>query len=349
MMKQTGFGIIGTGMISEFHAQALAAIDNARLVACYDISSERADAFAQDWGCTAYSSMDGFLAHADLNVVIICTPSGLHLESGLAALDAGHHLVVEKPLEVTPERCDTLIRRAAERERALVGIFQARFSDGTRQVKAAVEAGRFGKLTLASASVKWYRSQEYYDQAAWRGTWKIDGGGTLMNQSIHAIDLLQWMVGDVSEAFAYTDTMAHTGIEVEDVAAAALRFANGALGTIMCTTASWPGWAKRIEISGTGGSVVLEDDVIRKWDFREEQDGDEATQQAATAGGDSAKGASDPSAIGFKGHRRQLADFLQALESGGRPLVDGHEARKAVAIIAAIYRSANSGKPEAVR
>ena len=349
MSSQSGFGIIGTGMISEFHAQALAAIDNARLVACYDISEKRANAFAQTWGCTAYTGLDGFLAHADLNIVIICTPSGLHLESGLAALDAGHHLVVEKPLEVTPEKCDTLIRRAAERERTLAGIFPARFSEGTQQVKAAVDAGRFGKLTLASASVKWYRSQEYYDQAGWRGTWKIDGGGALMNQSIHAIDLLQWLVGDVSEAFAYTDTMAHTGIEVEDVAAAALRFANGALGTIMGTTTSWPGWAKRIEISGTGGSMILEDEVIKKWDFQEEQDGDEAIRQAATAGKDSAKGASDPSAIGYEGHRRQLVDFLAAVNGGGTPLVDGVEARKAVAIIAAIYRSANSGSPEAVR
>ena len=347
-MGQTGFGIIGTGMISEFHAQALAAIDAARLVACFDISPERANEFAQKWACAAHHNPDDFLAQPDMQVVIICTPSGLHLEPGLAALNAGRHLVVEKPLEVTPERCDELIQRAADRERILVGIFPARFSGGARQVKAAVDAGRFGRLTLASASVKWYRTQEYYEQAGWRGTWKIDGGGALMNQSIHAIDLLQWFVGDVDEAFAYSDTLAHTGIEVEDVAAATLRFANGALGTIMGTTASWPGWAKRVEISGTTGSAVLEDEVIRKWDFAEEQNGDDAIRQAATAGKDSARGAADPSAIDSEGHRRQLVDFLQALESGGAPLVDGAEARKAVAIIAAIYRSAKSGRPETV-
>jgi UDP-N-acetyl-2-amino-2-deoxyglucuronate dehydrogenase len=348
-MDQTGFGIIGTGMISAFHAQALQAIAGARLVACYDISGERAKAFADTWGCAAHTNLDDFLASSDLNTVIICTPSGLHLEPGLAALDAGHHLVVEKPLEVTADRCDRLIRRASERKRILAGIFPSRFSDAAVQVKAAVDAGRFGTLSLASASVKWYRSQEYYDQAGWRGTWKIDGGGALMNQSIHAIDLLQWFVGDVAETFAYAGTLAHTEIEVEDVASAAMRFENGALGSIMGTTASWPGWAKRIEISGTAGSVVLEDEVIRKWDFAEEQDGDMATRRAAAAGPDSAKGAADPSAIDSEGHRRQLADFLGALGSGGRPLVDGIEARKAVAIIDAIYRSAKSGAPETVR
>jgi len=271
------------------------------------------------------------------------------MEQGLAALDAGHHLVVEKPLEVTPEKCDELIQRARDRNRILAGIFPARFSEGAQLVKAAAEAGRFGRLSMASASVKWFRSQEYYDQAGWRGTWKLDGGGALMNQSIHAIDLLQWLAGDISEAFAYTETLAHTGIEVEDVAAATVRFGNGALGTIMGTTASWPGWSKRIEISGTTGSVILEDEIVRKWEFVEAQDGDEAILQAAAAGQDSAKGASDPSAIGFEGHRRQLVDFLAALDSGGTPLVDGVEARKAVAIISAIYRSAKSGKPETVQ
>jgi UDP-N-acetyl-2-amino-2-deoxyglucuronate dehydrogenase len=256
---------------------------------------------------------------------------------------------VEKPLEITPTRCDQLIRRASERKKVLAGIFPSRFSDGAQQVKAALEAGRFGTLTLATASVTWYRSQEYYDQAGWRGTWEIDGGGALMNQSIHAIDLLQWFVGNVAEVVAYTDTLAHTGIEVEDVASATLRFENRALGSIVGTTASWPGWAKRIEISGTAGSVVLEDEAVRKWDFAEEQDGDDAIRHGASADADSAKGAADPSAIDSEGHRRQLLDFLKALEGGRKPLVDGVEARKAVAIIDAIYRSSKSGRPRAVR
>jgi UDP-N-acetyl-2-amino-2-deoxyglucuronate dehydrogenase len=345
----TGFGIVGTGVIAAFHAEAIRSIPGARLVACQDIAADRAAEFGSTWECASFNSMDEFLAHPDLTAVIVCTPSGLHLEPGLAALNAGRHLVVEKPLEVTAERCDQLIERARERDQVLAGIFMARFSDGSALLKQAIEAGRFGRITMASASVKWYRSQEYYDSAGWRGTMRIDGGGTLMNQSIHAVDLLQWLAGEVVEVSAYTDTLAHERIEVEDVAAAAVKFRNGAVGCIMGTTASWPGWSKRIEISGTRGSVVMEDEIIRSWQFEEEAHGDADIQAAAASGPESAKGAADPTAIGFEGHRRQLADFVEAIEEDRPPLVDGTEARKAVAIIEAIYRSARSHNPEAVR
>jgi len=343
------FGIVGTGMIAEFHARAIAALpDDITVVACQDVSGERATAFAERWACTPYEDLADFLAGGGMDAVIICTPSGLHREPGLAALDAGYHLVVEKPLEITADRCDTLIESAARKGLTLSGIFPARFGDGATMVKEAGVAGRFGRITMASSSVKWHRTQQYYDQAGWRGTWDIDGGGALMNQSIHAIDLLQWLAGDVVEVSAFTDTLAHTGIEVEDVAVASLRFADGGLGTIMGTTASWPGWAKRVEISGTDGSVVLEDEVVRKWDFVRSESGDEAVREAAAPKPETASGAGDPSAIDFEGHRRQLENFVNAVRSGGNLLIDGVEARKAVAIIEAVYRSARTGQIERV-
>ena len=219
----------------------------------------------------------------------------------------------------------------------------SRFSDSAGMMRRALDGGRFGRLTVLDAAVKWHRTDEYYAQALWRGTWAIDGGGTLMNQSIHAVDLLQWFSGGITELNACTATLGHEGLEVEDVAVAWVVHASGALGTITGTTASWPGWAKRIEVSGTRGSAVLEDNAITRWDFDEPRPEDAEVLLAMRTGAPDGGGAADPTAIGWEGHRRQLADFVQALSDGRDPLVTGEEARKSVAIITAIYRSARSG------
>lgn len=333
-------------MIADFHAKAIQAIagGNGRIAACFDNKRDRAEAFAQRYACAAYSSLDAFLGHRDLQIVTVCTPSGAHLEASLAAAAAGKHLIVEKPLEITAERCDRIIEACRRNGVLLAGIFPSRFHRAARAVKEAVQAGRFGRLTLGSAYVRWFRSQEYYDKGGWHGTWALDGGGALMNQSIHAIDLLQWLMGPVESVQSFAATLGHERIEVEDTAVAAVRFQNGALGAIEGTTASYPGFLKRIEISGTHGSAILEEESLKAWEFADPLPQDEATRRELADETATGGGAGDPGAIGFEGHQKQFEDFLTALQTGGRPKVDGAEARKAVQIIEAIYRSAREAR-----
>src|SRR5581483_8434249 len=205
-----------------------------------------------------------------------------------------------------------LIRAADQAGVVIAPIFQARFGEGARTLKAALDAGRFGRMVLASAYVKWHRTAQYY--SGWKGTLQLDGGGAVINQSIHAIDQLQWFAGLPAEVYAFTTRRVHTGIEAEDTCVAALKFSSGALGTIEASTALYPGWARRLEICGEHGSAALEDDRIVKWDFREAKPEDEKIR----AGGANAlgSGASNPAAISFEGHRRQLQDLIDALRAG---------------------------------
>ncbi len=339
-----GFGIVGLGLIADFHARAIQALSGGGLVACCSRSREKARAFAEKFGCTDYTDVNEFLAHPGLDIVSLSTPSGAHLEPSLAAARAGKHLVIEKPLEITPERCDKIIEACRAAGVTLAGIFQSRFSEVVEIVKRALEQGRFGTLVLGDAYVKWYRSQQYYDEGGWHGTKKLDGGGALINQSIHAIDLLQWFMGPVESVQAFAETIGHEGIEVEDNAVAALRFSNGALGVIEGSTAVYPGFLKRIEISGTKGSMILEEQTLKAWDFSESRPEDEQIRKDFSASAQTGGGAADPGALSFEGHRRQFAELLDALENGRAPLVDGTEAKKSVQIVAAIYRSAVSGR-----
>jgi UDP-N-acetyl-2-amino-2-deoxyglucuronate dehydrogenase len=339
-----GFGIIGCGMISRFHARAIADVPGAKLVGCVSRSGESAQRFAAEHGCRAYASLEEMLADDAVTVVTITTPSGNHLEPAVAAAAAGKHVLVEKPLEVTLQRCDQIIA-ACERHGVQLGtIFQSRFHDASRQLKQAVDAGRFGRLTLGDAYVKWHRSQEYYDSVAWRGTWERDGGGALMNQGIHSVDLLAWMMGPVVEVGAQTARLAHERIEVEDTAVATLRFANGALGVVEAATSVYPGHLKRIEIHGTAGSAVLEEEDIKAWDFAEPRQEDAAIVAQIGKRKSGGGGASDPAAIGHHGHARLFADFFQAVDAGRPPAVDGHEGRRSVEIILAIYQAAETGQ-----
>ena len=232
-MKVNKFGIIGCGMISRFHARAIREI-GAELVACYDQIPAAASKVASEFGCKAYEDFEAFLADPEIQIVTIGTPSGAHLEPAVAAARAGKHVIVEKPLEVDVERCDRIIDACDKAGVTLSTVFPSRFHQSSQQMKKAIEAGRFGKKTLGDAIVKWYRTQEYYDGGAWRGTWKLDGGGALMNQAIHSVDLLLWLMGDVEEVVALTGLVAHKNIEVEDVCVASLRFKSGALGLLQC-------------------------------------------------------------------------------------------------------------------
>ena len=339
----TGFGIVGCGMIATFHARAIADIRGARVAACYDAVPAAADRLAEATGCKAYHDLDAMLADPAVEVVTIGTPSGAHMDPAVAAARAGKHVIVEKPLEITLRRCDRIIEECRKAGVVLSTIFPSRFHASSQELKRAVEAGRFGRLTVGDAVVKWYRSQAYYDSGAWRGTWELDGGGALMNQAIHSVDLLAWLMGPVAEVRARTALLAHQRIAVEDVAMATVEFASGALGVIEASTAIYPGYLKRIEIHGTEGSAVMEEEDIVKWDFAKKKPRDEAIHRKMAERKSGGGGAADPAAIGHHGHTRQFQNVLQAIRKGTAPLVDGPEGRRSVEIILAVYKAAETG------
>lgn len=339
------FGMVGCGMISNFHARAIADAENASLVGCFSRSADKTQAFAQEHGCRAFTSLEQMLEDPEIDAITICSPSGAHLEPALAAARAGKHIIVEKPLEITTERCDQIIQAAATANVKLGVTFQSRFHESSKLLKQAVEAGRFGTVTLGDAYVKWFRSQEYYDSGAWRGTWALDGGGALMNQAIHSVDLLLWLMGPVEEVFARTATMTHQRIEVEDVAVANLRFKNGALGVIEATTSAYPGCLKRIEICGDQGTAILEEEDIKQWTFANESPEDEAVRQRMAGKTKTGGGAGDPAAIGHHGHTMLFEEFTAAIREDRVPVIDGTEGRRSVELIEAIYKSAKSGQP----
>lgn len=338
-----GFGIVGLGMISNFHAQAIAQLQGAKLAGIASRDPQKAAAFAQKHDVAFHTAnIEELVARPDIQVVCITTPSGAHTAPALAAIRAGKHVIIEKPVAATTEETDELIA-AGEKARVHIGaIFQGRFGDGARTVKTAIDAGRLGRLVLASAYVKWHRTAQYY--SGYRGSLQLDGGGAVINQAIHGLDLLLWFAGMPAEVFAWQTRRVHTGIEAEDTSCTVLKFPGGALGTIEASTAVWPGWSRRHEICGEQGSIVLEDDRIVRWEFREGHPEDEAIRAAGQANA-LGSGASNPSAISVEGHRRQLQEFVDAVRAGRAPALDGREGRKAVSLVRAIYDSAARGVP----
>jgi predicted dehydrogenase len=339
-----GFGVVGCGLISSFHARAIEEVRGAKLVACFDTRAEAAEKFASEHGCKAYTKLDDMLTDPQVDIVTVATPSGAHMEPAVLAARAGKHVIVEKPLEITLRKCDRIIEACEKAGVQLGAIFPSRFHDSSVKLKGAIEQGRFGRLTLGDAYVKWYRTQQYYDSGAWRGTWALDGGGALMNQAIHSVDLLTWLMGPVIEVQAHAATLAHERIEVEDTVVATLRFANGALGTLEATTAAYPGYLKRIEIHGSQGSAVLEEEDLKAWDFAKPRKEDKAILEQMQKRKSTGGGASDPAAIGHHGHAMQFRDFVEAVRKNRRPAIDGHEGRRSVEIILAVYKAAEIGK-----
>ncbi len=338
------FGIVGLGLIAEFHAKAIEALSGGVIYSCMDVAEERVNAFSNKFACKGYTNLDDMLKDQDLDIVTICTPSGAHMEPALKIIEAGHHLIVEKPLEITLDRCDRILSASKNKGVRVSTIFPSRFHEASLTVKDAINRNRFGKFVLGDAYIKWHRTQEYYDNGGWHGTKSLDGGGALMNQSIHAIDLLQWFMGPVVSVQAYTGTMGHERIEVEDVATAIIKFKNGALGVIEGSTAVYPGYLKKIELAGTEGSIVLEESDLKEWHFKDEIPEDNEIREKFASKTDSGGGASDPGAISFKPHQWQFEDFINSLDSGRKSSVEGDEGRKAVEIILAIYESADKGR-----
>jgi UDP-N-acetyl-2-amino-2-deoxyglucuronate dehydrogenase len=342
-----GFAIVGCGMIARFHVRALTEVPGARLAVLVTRNPVSAQKLIAETGLSpvpVFTDLADALKRPDVQIVIVTTPSGAHLEPAVAAANAGKHVVVEKPLEITPERCDRIIEACDRNRVQLCTIFPSRFHDANVTLKAAVDAGRFGRLTLGETTCKWWRTQAYYDEGGWKGTQALDGGGALMNQAIHNVDLLLWMMGDATHVTGFTATLAHERIEVEDTAVACLRFKNGALGVIQATTSVHPGLPKTIGIHGDRGTAVIEQEDILRWDFSPESPDDVVVKARFSQKVGASGGSSDPKAISHEGHARQLADFVRAIQTNTPPKVDGREGRRAVALICAIYESMRTGR-----
>ncbi len=356
MSKVRKVAIIGVGAIAGMHARALGDIPSVKLVAGSCRNQEKGQKFAQQFHCGWYPEFEQMLDKEKPDMVTICTPSGAHLEPMLAAAKRGIHVLCEKPLEITTERVDEMVAAAKQHGVVLGGFFQSRYKPVVRNVFDAAGQGRFGNLATVNAYVPWWREDAYYAPHRWQGKLKWDGGGAMMNQSIHGVDAVQWIVGNtipnlkadenpVEQVFAFTAKRSHDPnlIEVEDTAVAVLKFKNGALGQILGCTSMWPGSMLRIQVAGRDGTAEILNDELTTYQFRNTDPGDETTRDKFSAKSKTAGGASDPMAIDYTNHTRNIAAFLDNLDKGTTPDIDGVQARKAVAIIQAIYKSARDG------
>jgi UDP-N-acetyl-2-amino-2-deoxyglucuronate dehydrogenase len=352
------FGIVGCGAIGPTHAGAVAQIEGASVVAVSDVVGPRARAMADKFGVgRVYADQQELFDDPDVDVVCLCTPSGMHADGAVAALQAGKHVIIEKPMEITLAACDRIIAEAERAKRKVTVISQHRFDTASMVVKDLITSGRLGKIVMVTADVKWWRTQQYYDSGDWRGTWKLDGGGCLMNQGVHTVDLVQWLGGRVTQVFGHARTAAHERIEVEDVAAATFTFASGAIGTIVASTASYPGFPVRIDIYGTEGSAVLEGDRLKTVTLKDgttfaSEEAAEHALSVARGGTNSVKDeaatrpkAAPVGAVWGDAHREQLRDFIRAIRTGGEPLITPRDARHPVEIILGVYESSRTGQP----
>ena len=333
------FGIIGCGMIAGWHANAIKAVDGAELVGVTDNYPEGAISFAQKYGVKVFETTELLLESKDIDVICICTPSGLHASQAIIAANAKKHIVVEKPMALNLTEVDEVIQAVESNNVKMEIISQLRFSPAVKKLKEAVDSGVLGRIVTGDIYMKFFRSQEYYNKGGWRGTWAMDGGGALMNQGIHGIDLLRYVMGPVKNVFANTRTLARN-IEVEDTAAAVVEFESGALGVIQATTSIYPGYPRRMEICGDRGSIVLEEDSIVRWDVEGQQVPGDITLQGTASGA-----SSNPGAFSNEGHILQISDMGDAIINNRKPLVDVYEGRKPIEIIMAIYESSKTGKP----
>lgn len=337
MTKKVTFGIIGTGAIARQHAAAIKELPSADLIAVCSSSVARATLAQEQFEVTSYSDLDEFLGIPEMDVVCICTASGSHMDAAIKAASAGKHLLVEKPIEISLSRADQMIKAAHDHEVKLGVVFQNRFNEGYLKLKAAVKNGALGRLLMGNAYIKWFRDENYYNSSHWKGTLDGDGGGALINQGIHTIDLLLDIMGEVSSVYGQVKTALYD-IEGEDLGTAVVNFKNGALGNITAGTSLYPGYSERLEIYGTEGSVILEAGKIVSWNIKGQE------SDLVEAGDQKGSGAADPMAIGHKLHLLQIQDMVMAVQEGKDPLVTGEEAKRSLGVIQAIYKSSKEGK-----
>jgi predicted dehydrogenase len=329
-----GFAIIGAGTIGPAHAEAIDAVAEAKLVIVCDVVEQKAQALAEKYGAAWTTDIGEALAREEVQAVSVCTPSGLHGDHTILAAEAGKHILCEKPMDITLCKIDEMIQAAEENEVKLAGVFQSRTIPEHIKVREAVRGGKLGKLCLGDCYQKWYRAHDYYASAGWRATWELDGGGCFMNQGVHGIDLIQWIMGKAARVSAHCRHLTRN-IPVEDTGVAMVEWENGALGVIEGTTSIWPGLATRHEIAGSDGTIVVEGGAITKWEVQ----GDESV-----ATGEAGVGASgDSKAFTATGHIAHIHDLCQAIWENRDPAITGREARNAVEIIKAIYLSSREG------
>lgn len=330
-------GLIGAGNISDTHARAAKAIPGVEIAAVYGRNAERVRRLSAEHGGVPYGDWNAFLRHRPMEMVMVGSPSGMHAAHGIDAARRGLHVLVEKPMEISTARADALIAECRKAQVQLGVIFQDRMNPDICRLKQFIESGALGKLLQVDARVKWYRPPEYYSGSRWRGTRALDGGGALMNQGSHTVDLLLWLLGDVTAVQARTATALHA-IETEDTAMAILEFLSGALGVLQATTAAYPGYPRRVEITGSEGTVVLEHDQVIAADLRTRHEG---LISAESSGRNSSS--SSPVVSDIRGHQRVLEDFIRAVEQNRAPVCDGVQGRRSVAVIQAIYEAARNG------
>jgi UDP-N-acetyl-2-amino-2-deoxyglucuronate dehydrogenase len=331
-------GILGGGNIGDTHARAASEVDGVKVVAVAGANAAKVARLAERYGAAAYPDVDALVRHRPLDVVLIGSPSGLHAHQGIVAARSGIHVLVEKPIDVEVARADELIAACREAGVKLGVFFQDRFAPDLVLLKQAVDAGAIGRPLLASARVKWWRPPEYYSESRWRGTLALDGGGALINQGIHTVDLLLWLLGGVRRVWARTANLVHP-IESEDTVVATLEFESGAVATLEATTAAFPGYPRQVELTGSEGTVVVRQDSILRADLRAPWPG-----LAGGVASDNAS-ASSPVVSDVRGHRAAIEDFLRALREGGEARCDGPEGRRSLVVADALYRSARSGAP----
>jgi predicted dehydrogenase len=317
-------GLVGAGNISDTHARAALAA-GLRIAGVYGDNQDKARRLADRSGTSAAPSLDTLLAQPGLDLVMIGSPSGLHAAQAIAAARAGRHVLVEKPLDISTDRIDGLIDECDRAGVALAVFFQDRLKPAILEMKRLIDAGGIGTPLLATAEVKWFRPPEYYAASRWRGTWALDGGGALMNQGIHTVDLLLYLLGPVIAVAGLTSTRLHA-IEAEDTASVLLEFASGAQATLDVTTAAPPGSPRLLKIAGTRRTLRLE--------------GDRLTDPDGPGGGPPSENAASPVVTDVSNHQRIIEDFVDAIRSRRAPVCDGAEGRRSVEVVEAIYRSA---------
>ena len=347
-MKKLGYAILGLG-IGMAHAEAAAASEFADLVAACDIDRARLDKFAKLYpDATLYEDFEQLLTDDRVDIISICLPSAMHADFAVRAMEAGKHVLVEKPLDITYERA-MLIEEARVRTGMTAGVVhQNRFNLNMYPIKEAVESGRLGRLVLGTFAVKWYRDQSYYDRGGWRGTWEMDGGGSLMNQAVHTVDLMRWLMGDV-ESVTSTMGIYNHNIKTEDLTASLIKFKNGATATFVSTTCAYPGISTEIMLYGTEGSIEADADMIKTWKFKEpiddDMDEDDEEMMMVERYGRGNREAAKREPEKLYGHRHVVEDMILAVRDGRAPEVTPLEAAASVRIVDAVYRSAKTGKP----
>jgi UDP-N-acetyl-2-amino-2-deoxyglucuronate dehydrogenase len=334
----TYIGLIGGGNISETHARAARAVPGVEIAAIYGTNAEKVGRLSREHGGEPYSDFDQFLDHRPMDLVAIGSPSAMHAAQGIAAARRGLHVLTEKPIDITTERADALISEVDKAGIKLGVFFQDRCKPDILRAKKAVYEGVLGPPILADARVKWHRPPDYYAKSSWRGTRALDGGGALINQAVHTVDLMLWLFGDVVSVQASSKTTLHE-IEVEDTLIALMQFANGALGVLQATTSVYPGYPRRLELTGSQGTLIIEQDRLLAADLRN-------PTEVLLRGGDADlnRSADSPVVSDARGHQAVLEDFLEAIQSNTKPRCDGREGRRSLALVESIYEACRTGK-----